>query len=360
MPKSSQDNHADSSARMPTLRDVAAESGYHATTISKALRNHPSIPEETRRNIQSIAQRMGYERNPIYYALSRFRNEHPQGKESARIAYLENYGSGSGTPRPPHFEVILEGARNQASLLGYQLDVLAVGEDDHDARSLMRHLRDHHISGIVMANFQPGFAELTLNWDEFAVAKINSRHTEPNATVVSNDQLREVRLSLRRLRELGYRRIGLAIGRADEDACGHRHTAGYVMETAAFPEQERVPPLLFPYNIPMEAVSGMIGRWVRRNHIDVVLCNWLVIGEMLAASGLRVPDEVAFANLCISNPKDSHMAGMRPRLDLVGERAVSIVVAQLKSSALGLPEFPSSLYVQSDWQDGPSAPPRNA
>lgn len=301
---------------------------------------------------------MGYERNPIYYALSRFRNGSAKAAGTACIAYLENHGTGSGVQRPPHMEVILEGARNQARTLGYDLEVLAVGEDDHDSRSLSRHLLDRHISGIIIGGFVPGFAEIALNWDELAVAKINSRHTEPKATVVSNDQLRDVRLSLRKLRELGYRRIGLAVGRADEDACGHRHTAGYLMETADIHPAHRIPPLVFPYNMPVEALSGMMGRWVYRNSIDAVICNWSNTPEMLRNGGIEVPSHLAFASLCICAPELPGMAGIRPRLDLVGERAVSLVVSQLKSASLGLPEFPSSLYVQSEWQDGDTAPPK--
>ena len=343
----------------PTLKDVASESGYHVTTVSKALRESPSIPEATRRSIQEVARRMGYERNPVYYALSRFRQEGDVCAPTPCIAYLENLGFGSTGSRPPQRQAILDGARAQAKLLGYRLEALTVGEDDHDSRSLTKYLRENRITGIVISVFEPGFAEIALNWDEYAVAKIHSRHTEPDATVVGNDQLREVRLAFRRLSALGYRRIGLAIGRSDEDACGHRHTAGYLMEEASLPPDRHVPPLLFPYNITHDTLGGMIGRWVRRNQIDGVLCNWSNIQAMLERDGLHTPEEVACAGLCLCDPVPSGLAGVRPRLDLVGERAVSIVVAQLKSPDRGPPEFPSSIYVQSTWQDGTSAPPRH-
>jgi len=216
-------------ARRPTLKDVAKETGFHITTISLALRGHVSIPAHTRQRIEEAAQRMGYQRNPVFHALSRFRQQGRVRAPAPRIAYLENYGAGSGVARQPHLQVMLEGAERQAELLGYQLEPLAVGEDDHDTRSLSHHLRDHHITGVVLGSFQPGFAEVALNWDDYAVAKIHSRHTEPNVTVVANDQLREVRMAFRHLTALGYQRIGLAVGRADEDASGHRHAAGYLM-----------------------------------------------------------------------------------------------------------------------------------
>ncbi len=345
--------------RRPALKDVARESGYHITTVSKALRDNPGIPEVTRRAIQDVAHRLGYERNPVYFALSRFRQEGDVCAPTPCIAYLENFGLGSGVSRPPSRQVILDGARAQAKLLGFRLEVLTVGEDDYDSRSLAKYLREHRITGIVIGVFQPGFAEIALNWDEYAVAKIHSCHTEPDATVVGNDQLREVRLAFRRLSALGYRRIGLAVGRSDEDACGHRHTAGYLMEEASLPPDRQVPPLLFPYNVTQKELGAMIGRWVRRNKVDVVVCNWHSIQRMLERDGLHTPDEVACACLCLCDPAPPGLAGVRPRLDLVGERAVSIVVAQLRSGDRGPPEYPSSIYVQSTWQDGSSAPLRH-
>src|SRR5688572_1520383 len=144
--------------RLPTLKDVAKEAGYHITTISLALRDHPSIPESTRSQIREIAHRIGYQKNPVYHALSRFRQQGSICAPAPRIAYLENLGFAPDAPRWPHMAAILRGAQQQAELLGYQLDPLAVGEDDHDSRSLTSYLREHDITGIVIGTFSPGYA----------------------------------------------------------------------------------------------------------------------------------------------------------------------------------------------------------
>ncbi|MDX2186283.1 MAG: LacI family DNA-binding transcriptional regulator [Opitutaceae bacterium] len=344
----------------PTLRDLARASGFHATTISKALRGHPSIPAETRERIAKLAETMGYERNPVYLALSRFRRDSERSTRTPRIAFIENIAGGAEADRPPQRKAMLEGASSQARLLGYDLEVLSVGEDHHDARSLTQHLQNDGITGIILASFVPGFSEIALNWDVYAVAKIHSRHMEPDATVVGNDQLREVRLAIRNLDRLGYRRIGMAVGRADEDACAHRHTAGFLMEVSAFPEERRIPPLLYPYNMRCEDLAVLLGRWVRRHKLDAVLCNLTQIQSILEQAGFRVPTDIACATLSACDPAaHSHLAGTWPQYRIVGERAVSIVVTQLKAGEPGLPEFPSATSVQSIWRDGPSAPPRH-
>ncbi|MCU0792813.1 MAG: LacI family transcriptional regulator [Opitutaceae bacterium] len=346
-------------SRPPTLRDIAGETGFHVTTVSLALRGHTSIPEATREKIRTVATRLGYARDSVFCALTRFRQQGRICGPKPGIAYVENFGASSGVRRPAPLQAMLDGAIRQSRALGYDLETLAVGEDDHDSRSLSAVLREKQISGVILGAFVPGCADTALNWDELAVAKIHSRHIDPDTTTIGHDPLRDVRLAWRRLRALGYARIGLVVGRADEDACGHRHTAGFLMEEASLPPEERIPPLLYPYRTDERALGGLMARWVRRHRLDVLLTNHPDPTRLLSREGLRVPRDVACAGLCVA-PGPARLAGIHPRFDLVGERAVSIVVAKLKSSERGLPDFPSSIHVQSSWQDGASAPGRQA
>jgi LacI family transcriptional regulator len=341
-----------------TLKDVAKAAGYHFTTVSLALRDHPSIPEETRKRIAEVATQMGYSRDPVFSVLSHFHTKGRVRTDAPRIAFVRNYGYDNEGRLFPHMQEIWDGAKRQAELLGYQLDTFNVSVDEHDSHSLEAHLRQSGIAGVIIGAFQPGFSDFTLNWTNYAIVKINSGHMEPRATTVTNDQLRDVRLAYRRLAALGYRRIGLAIGRADEDAAHQRHNAGYLMEQASLAPEARIPSLVFPYNYDTPTTSGFVGRWVRRHHLDAVMCNWGNTDRLLALAGLRVPEEVGCACLCITKPFD-HLAGIVPNLNLVGERAVSLIATQLKSGEFGVPEFGSVTYVQSKWKDGVSAPPRH-
>jgi LacI family transcriptional regulator len=322
-----------------------------------ALREHPSIPAATRERIRAAATQLGYEPNPVFAALTRF---HIDGRVRAappRLGYIVNRSLEKGAVFHDHHHALLEGARQQARTLGYELERLYVGEDHHDSRSVEKHLRSKKISGVIVADFEPGFASLSLNWDEYAIVKINSMHLAPDAALISNDHLRDVRLAFKHLTALGYRRIGLATGRADEERTNHRQTAGYFVEQAAIPPEQRIPPLLFPLNSSADAVTKVLRHWVRQHKIDAVLCSWPNIDELLAAARLRVPHNVACASLAVVDP-ESRLTGIRPNLAMVGIKAVSLLVTQVKSGERGVPEFASTTYVQSFWQDGPSAPPK--
>jgi LacI family transcriptional regulator len=344
--------------RAMTIKDVARSAGVHFTTVSLALRDHPSLPAATKKRIQEIADRMGYTRNPVFSALTHF---HLRGRVRAdpmRIGYLTNRSlEQEGASNRSQLQ-ILAGAREQAKLLGYDIELMLVEGTRHGSRWVEDHLRERKISGIIVAAFDPGFARLSLHWDDYSIVKIDSLHMEPDALVVGSDHRQDVRLAFQRMRALGYRRIGLAVGRADEDATERLYTAGYLLEQGTVPADERVPELLFPYNCSVVQASRMLGEWIRYHRVEAVLCNWSDLDEMLRRARLQVPADVACASLSLMEP-GGRLAGVCPNPRMVGAKAVSLLATLFKSGERGVPESASRTYVKSYWQDGASAPQKS-
>lgn len=341
--------------RAVTIKDIAKIAGVHFTTVSLALRDHPSLLPATKARIREVAEKLGYVPNPVFSALTHF---HLHGRVRAaapRVAYLVNHPLDQGAALYRPQQQILDGAREQARALGYELEVVTIGVEGNESLRLDAFLKEQNITGVVLAAFDPGFASVTLDWDEYSVVKIDSLHLDPPAPVVGSDHRQDVRLAFQRLQALGYRRIGLAIGRADEDATERLYTAGYLLEQAAIPPTERIPELLFPYNCSMPQAGELLRKWIRTHNVDAVMCNWSVVGDMLRAAGLLVPQEVACASLCLLD-RNSGLAGVCPNPGVVGAKAVALVAAMLKSGERGVPQFASRTYVKSAWQDGASAP----
>lgn len=358
-PADSASAQAEPKKRAVTIKDIARIAGVHFTTVSLALRDHPSLLPSTKARIREIADKMGYVPNAVFSALTHF---HINGRVRAaapRVAYLINHPLDQGAALYRPQQQILEGAREQARALGYDLEVVTVGVEGNESLRLDAFLKEQNITGVVLAAFDPGFAPVTLDWDEYSIVKIDSLHMDPPAPVVGSDHRQDVRLAFQRLRTLGYRRIGLAIGRADEDATERLYTAGYLLEQAAIAAEERIPELLFPYNCSMAQASELLCNWIRAHRVDAVLCNWSVIGDMLLSAGLLVPQEVACASLCLLD-RSSGLAGVCPNPGVVGAKAVSLVAALLKSGERGVPQFASRTYVKSAWQDGSSAPAKTS
>ena len=55
--------------RRPTLRDIADKTGLSSAAVSYALRGL-QVPEETQRRVREVADRLGYQADPIARALA--------------------------------------------------------------------------------------------------------------------------------------------------------------------------------------------------------------------------------------------------------------------------------------------------
>ena len=348
----------DSAFTQPTIKDVARVAKVHFTTVSMALRGHPSIPQSTRDRIIAIADRIGYKRNSMYAALT-YRRQKLQGRYvTPKIAYIANVPPEHGFLDFAFNRQFLEGARGQAEALGYGFEVLFVAPGHFNSHTLDQHLKKNGVSGIIIGAFEAGRAGLDLDWNEYCSVKIDSRHMEPAVTFVSNDQLHAVRCAFDRMRTLGYRRIGLAVGQSDEEGTDGMNFSGLFQAQRGLPAQELVPPLLFPHAATSKEAVPMLRDWIQTYSVDAVLCNWANARSMIRGAGFRCPEEVACAGLCL--PKASPaVAGIVANLRLVGEHVTSLLGALLRTGQRGVPAQATATYVQGYWHDGASAPGRS-
>src|SRR4051794_254841 len=104
-----------------TMADVAKKTGVHTTTVSLALRNHPSLPLTTRQRLQSMANEMGYQPDPALRALIEYRTRGARFKNIQTIAYLTHFDERWGWKKSYAHAEFFSGASARATGLGYRL-----------------------------------------------------------------------------------------------------------------------------------------------------------------------------------------------------------------------------------------------
>lgn len=57
-----------------TIKDIARELNISASTVSRALKNHPDISEETKRAVNELAQKLNYQPNAVALSLKQRRS----------------------------------------------------------------------------------------------------------------------------------------------------------------------------------------------------------------------------------------------------------------------------------------------
>ncbi|MCX7915174.1 MAG: LacI family DNA-binding transcriptional regulator, partial [Verrucomicrobiae bacterium] len=139
-----------------TLATIAEAAGVHKMTVSRALRNHPSISPATRARVQRIAEKLGYRPNPllsIYQAHVRARRAPAY---QATLAWINDNPSQNYWVATPYNRPYLDGVRARAEQLGYRIDELWLEDLDrqHPESNIdrfMRIMRARGIHGAILA-----------------------------------------------------------------------------------------------------------------------------------------------------------------------------------------------------------------
>jgi len=187
---------------------------------------------------------------------------------------------------------------------------------------------------------------------------------------VTNNQCDIVRLAMQKVMAAGYRRIGFVMHRGWDHAVDHLWTAGFLCEQQHLAPRERVPAHIFPEPLPIERWFNennapvvpdfpAFARWLAKNQPEVVISKASFVLPMLARLGLRVPRDLAFVDVFLEEP-NGVTAGVRQNHNTVGAAAVEILAGQLQHNKFGVPEIPTTTFVEGTWFDGDSCPPRPA
>ncbi len=344
------------------MSDVAKRAGVHVTSVSLALRNHPSLPPTTRARLCRLAEKMGYRPDPALSALVAYRHRARMAKDQPTLAYVTNWDTQWGwRDHVAAHRMFFEGATAKAALLGYRLEHFWLGERGLTPRRLSDILAARGITGVILASHRlAADVPLEFDWPRLSAVKIDFFPREPAMHNVTNDQRAVIQLAVRRAREAGYARIGLVMPTWWDEIVDLAWSAGFLAAQQAVPVARRVPILIYDDPgreclVPRSLLAG----WLRRHRPEAIVSYQPFVRPQLAALGVAVPQDVAFADIFLTET-DGRTAGVRQNCHRVGEQAVEILAGQLHQNILGLPTIPISTLVEGSWFDGASLPSRPA
>jgi LacI family transcriptional regulator len=357
--------------RRITMADVAGKAGVHVTTVSLALRNHRRLPEATRQRIQALAARLGYRPDPVLRALVAYRSRGMGRRSEPTLAYVTNWNTRLGWKHVTAHPDFFSGAERMAGQLGYRLEHFWMREPGLSNGRLGRVLFARGIVGLIIASHGREMGdELQFDWPNFSAVKIDYFPHEPLLHNVTNNQCDIVRLAMQKLVAAGYRRIGFVMHRGWDHAVDHLWTAGYLCEQQHLPEEERLPAHIFPgmepierwlneSNEPVEADLAPFREWMQAHRPEVIISKGSFVLPLLRRMGLRVPRDVAFVDVFLEK-QDGTTAGVRQNHETVGAVALEILAGQIQHNKFGVPDIPTTTFVEGTWFDGGTCPVRAA
>jgi DNA-binding LacI/PurR family transcriptional regulator len=318
-----------------TIRDVARESGYSASTVSIVLNSAPLsryIPEETKGRIQTAARRLGYRPNPLARSL---RNQR------SNIVGVMVFDI-----TDPFCTPILRGLENAL----YQANYLSLLADAHnEAHRFERYLEmllDRRVEGlIVIANWLVTdikvLADLTAKQVPTVIAGWGFEIE--NVSTVSVDNENGAALALAHLHRLGHRDIAFLRGPKTLASSGQRWKGirRFAQSVELRLDAKRIkelPESLNP-NSSFEAGGQLTTELLRAGSSFTALLAYddvTALGAMRALKnrGLRVPEDcsvVGFDDVAQASLSLPSLTTVRQPMEAMGSMSVGMMLDAIKA-----------------------------
>jgi DNA-binding LacI/PurR family transcriptional regulator len=343
-------------SRRTTLRDIAKVCGCSAMTVSLALRNHTSVSKKRRTQIRAVARKLNYSPDPTLSALAAYRQTHYPRPTATPIAWVSNYPTRDFWNKPNHYvHDYFRGATQRAKEIGYHLEHFWLGEPDMTPKRLSNILYSRGISGILLTPQHTDFRHLNLDWDKFCAVTFGYSLTRPRLHMTTSNHYRSMGMVVRKLRSLGYRRIGLTLYSAHDTRVIHNHYAAYLMEMLRVPAKLQIPALFegaYSKNIEAEKL-----KWFRTHRPEVIISsNGSGLDGILRSEGLRCPEDVGLVSLGTSdrpaNKTDRIFSGTDENVETIGVAAMDLLVTLMHRNERGVPTTPRTVLIDSKWVPG--------
>jgi LacI family transcriptional regulator len=337
-----------------SMREIAARLGVSHVTVSMALRGNPRVSAATREKVKRVAEELGYRPDPMLNALAAYRNAKSVPGIHSAVAWVNAWAKPEELRGYKEFDLYWKGASESAVKFGYRLEEFRL---DHamTAKRLHQVFQARNIRGILLppcGSAQPAWEDFP--WDEYSVVRFGRSLKFPATHLVTADQLTNTFIAVSKMRERGYRRIGLITFETDFDPRGLQFTAGFLSARELFHDLGSLPIFRIEEPVTKETVERF-HKWMGKEKPEALLST-VEQKILLRDAGYRVPQDIAVAvTSVLDGGADS---GMDQHPEEIGRVAFSLLNLQINEGTRGIPKIFRQTLVEGSWVDGTSLPDR--
>ena len=314
-----------------TLRDVAAQAGVTAQTVSVVLngsRSGTKVSHATRLRIQEAALVLRYRPNAVARGLSQ-----------RRMNTLGVVGVYADPGINLYFLTILTGILRAGMRTQNSITVFS-GQEWTEVEKTLSLTCDGRCDGLLLIGSPPSIVE-TLQQCSLSFVLINEPCPGVEVASIDVDNTVAAYSMVAYLLSLGHRRVAIFCGDAPQKSAQER-LAGYI-QAHSDAGVTRDPHFVYPGTYSREAGAANAWRVARLPFCErptAIFCSndEIAIGALntFSESGIRVPDEIAIAgfdDIVTAGLTHPPLTTVRQPLERIGERAVEMLLAQIEGRA---------------------------
>jgi DNA-binding LacI/PurR family transcriptional regulator len=340
-------------SRRISYTDIAKVVGYHRSTVGLALRNHPRIPTETREKILKVANEMGYRPDPSLNSLINYRRNKSTQRGFTTIALLTDDPVNSGWREQRHtIKDYYTGIYERADELGFHIDEFSVGLEREYEKRVNQVLKSRGIRAVIVCPLRVSRLPLNIDWHRYSVVSVGFSLRSPSLLRICSENRLGAFDAVFELYRLGYRKVGLAIGRHSDIRVNFAWSAGFLSAC----HQPELKDLEYAIYMPHEEVSltkPELLEWIRSSGVDCILISQDDIYAYLLKNGVRIPEELGLACLDLP-PGNEALSGIDQLSREVGRQAVDQVSGLYSNHLMGVQNNLMIHAVKGRWTEGKS------
>jgi len=326
-----------------TMRHVADAAGVSVSTVSKALRNDPSIPLKRCQAIQESARKLGYRPHPMISALMAQMHHHRRRSDPPNVAWIDLWPARENCAAVMDSAPLLSGARARAQELGYGLEVYPVGTERMSPERLRLTLAARGQWGLIIPPVPESAIKFPLDLNGLTGVTIGTSLHEPVLHRVSPNHYQGCILAWTQLRAMGFHRIGLVLSPEMNLRVESKWLGAFLACQQQLPKRERVAPLLAaPGN------HAAVARWLRRETPEAILVAEQFPWQQANVLNRRPFDQAHVAWLMRQRGLRG-LGGLDHQPEQLGRAAVDMVVAQIHRNERGSPAIPHTVLIDAAW-----------
>lgn len=305
---------------MVNIRDVARETNYSVSTISKAFSNSTDISDETRKIIIEAARKMGYN----------FKNAR---KKKGKILVLTNRID--ALDRNEFGYELIFSFTVAAYNAGYNVTVESE-EDDPESSYEKRIADGGYAGGFVIGYTQEELARKGIQKCSIPTIALDNFVNNPFVSCIGSDNERGMAMAVEHLTKLGHRKIAVLTGERDSFVARVRKRAfTLVMQNMHLP----CPDELCAYSDFREnRVAPFIDRFLENGATAIVCASdriALYAIEYLHRKQLRVPEDISvvgYDNAPIASQTKPLLTTIDQNAADIGKNAMFVLLQSLSGT----------------------------
>lgn len=333
--------------RRVTLSEIAEKAGVHKSTVSLALRGDPRIKSETRELVARVAEELGHRPDTNLSHLMSYLRSDKSTAENESVAYLRFEEQDSvNMDTIPFFRDFRLGVQDEIERLGYSFDEFYLRDYGSNFRRLSDVLYNRGIKGLIVSPTSERSEIEDFDWNRFASITLGFRLQTPLLHRVVCDQVEIIRLALKELIKLGYKRPLLAYPAGRDVHVENRWSTSF--------------------NGYVNYFDALQQGFEHRGNADETFLDCLttfkpdcIIGlnysyaQFLLDQGFTMPQDYGFVLLDKGDGPQT-VTGIDQQPHYLGQLAAQQLSGFIDRNELGLPEHPFSLMTHPHWQAGTS------